>query len=55
MLVLTRKCGETIRIGDNIEITVVRLTGNIVRIGIAAPPETNVLRGELEERDSEAA
>lgn len=47
MLVLSRKDGETIRIGDNIVITVVRASGNTVRLGIEAPPEILVLRGEL--------
>ena len=54
MLVLTRKLHERIRIGDSIEITVVRLTGNIVRIGVAAPAEMKVLRGELTEKDEAA-
>ena len=55
MLVLTRKLHEVIRIGEDIEITVVRLTGNIVRIGIEAPTDVKVLRGELDERKDEAA
>jgi carbon storage regulator CsrA len=50
MLVLTRKLNERIRIGEDIEITVVRLTDNRVKIGIAAPRGTKVLRGELDER-----
>jgi len=47
MLVLTRKQNEKIRIGDNITITVVRMKGKSVRIGIEAPNSINVLRGEL--------
>lgn len=47
MLVLTRKSKEQIRIGDDITITVVRLQGNSVRIGIDAPREMRVVRGEL--------
>lgn len=47
MLVLSRKDGESIRIGDNIVVTVVRTSGNTVRLGIEAPPDVPVLRGEL--------
>lgn len=47
MLVLTRKLQEQIRIGDNVTITVLRVKGNTVRIGIEAPRETRVVRGEL--------
>lgn len=47
MLVLTRKQNEKIRIGDNITITVVRMKGKSVRLGIEAPHNVNVLRGEL--------
>jgi carbon storage regulator len=44
MLVLSRKEGETIRIGDDIEITVVRVSGNRVRVGISAPRDVSVTR-----------
>ena len=54
MLVLTRKLNERIRIGDDIEITVLRLAHGQVRIGIAAPKETKVLRGELDKRKDAA-
>jgi len=54
MLVLTRKSKEQIRIGDNITITVVRLQGNSVRIGIDAPRELRVVRGELAPIEIEA-
>jgi carbon storage regulator len=50
MLVLTRKVGEGILIGDNIEITLVRIEGDQVRIGIAAPKEVFVCRKELIEQ-----
>jgi carbon storage regulator len=47
MLVLSRKVGERIRIGDAITVTVVRVTGGGVRIGIEAPAEMPVIREEL--------
>jgi carbon storage regulator len=47
MLVLTRKYQEKIRIGDSITITVFRIKGNAVRLGIEAPAKVTVLRGEL--------
>jgi len=47
MLVLTRKQNEKIRIGDSIVITVVRMKGKGVRLGIEAPSDVNILRGEL--------
>jgi carbon storage regulator CsrA len=50
MLVLTRKSHETIQIGPNIVITILRVKGNAVRVGIEAPRNVNVLRGELEHR-----
>jgi carbon storage regulator len=47
MLVLTRKYQEKIRIGDNITITVLRTKGKAVRLGIEAPSDVPVIRGEL--------
>ncbi len=47
MLVLSRKVGEKIWIGEQIAITVVRISGGGVRIGIDAPPELPVVREEL--------
>lgn len=47
MLVLSRKCGERILIGDRITITVVRIGPNNVRIGIEAPRDMNIVREEL--------
>ena len=47
MLVLSRKVGERILIGDSISVTVVRVTGGGVRIGIEAPAELPVIREEL--------
>lgn len=54
MLVLSRRKQQTIRIGTDIEITVVRIGGNVVRIGIDAPKELPVVRGELEEKERAA-
>lgn len=48
MLVLSRKVGEEIRIGDVITISVRRLQGNRVAIGVKAPEDMRILRGELE-------
>lgn len=50
MLVLSRKAGEACIIGDNISITVLRVSGNQVRIGITAPAEVRVYREEVLER-----
>jgi carbon storage regulator len=47
MLVLSRKVGERIWIGEDISITVVRITGGGVRLGIDAPSEMPVVREEL--------
>lgn len=47
MLVLTRKPQETIRIGDDIVVTIIRTKGKAVRLGIEAPQHVPVLRGEI--------
>ena len=47
MLVLTRKLGEEILIGDDIKLIVSRIAGNRVTIGIKAPGDVTILRGEL--------
>jgi carbon storage regulator len=49
MLVLSRKVGERILIGDQVTVTVVRISGGGVRLGIEAPPEMAVIREELQE------
>ena len=49
MLVLSRKVGEKLLIGKDISITVVRIVGGGVRLGIEAPPEMVVVREELED------
>jgi carbon storage regulator len=48
MLVLSRKEGERIRLGDSIVITVVGVTGDKVRVGVEAPNAVVVLREELQ-------
>lgn len=47
MLVLTRRAGESITIGDNIVVTVVMVSGGQVRVGISAPRSVPVLREEI--------
>jgi carbon storage regulator len=44
MLLLTRKLGENIRIGDDVKITIVEVKGNHVKLGIEAPPSVKVHR-----------
>jgi carbon storage regulator len=55
MLVLSRKESQRIRLGDSIVITIVKISGDKVRIGIDAPGEVLVLRDELEPREQPAA
>jgi carbon storage regulator len=52
MLILTRKVGETVLIGEDIRILVVQIRGKQIRLGIEAPPDLLVLRTE-EKPDSE--
>ncbi len=51
MLVLSRRESEEIKLGDSIVVTVVKLAGDRVRLGIKAPSNVLVLRGELERRE----
>lgn len=47
MLILTRRIGETMIIGDDVQVHVLRTKGNLVRIGVDAPKETTVHRKEI--------
>ncbi|WP_119344040.1 carbon storage regulator CsrA [Facilibium subflavum] len=62
MLILTRKTGETVMIGDDVTVTVLGVKGNQVRLGINAPKDVSVhreeifvrIKGESDANDSEA-
>jgi carbon storage regulator CsrA len=53
MLVLSRKEGEKLVIGDNITVVVSRVSGNRVTLGIEAPADVRIVRGELKAQDKE--
>jgi carbon storage regulator len=53
MLVLTRKLGEVIAIGDDIKVTIIEIKGKQVRLGIEAPQHTTVHREEIYQRIQE--
>lgn len=55
MLVLSRKETQRIRLGDSIVITIVKISGDKVRVGIEAPSNVLVLRDELEAHDAAGA
>ena len=54
MLVLSRKEGEKLVIGDNITVVVSRVAGNRVTLGIEAPSDVRIVRGELKAHEKEA-
>lgn len=47
MLILTRRVGETVMVGDNVTVTVLGVKGNQVRIGVNAPKDVSVHREEI--------
>ena len=49
-MILTRRVGETVVIGDNVDVTVLGVKGNQVRLGVKAPKEISVHREEIYER-----
>src|SRR5262245_16143844 len=55
MLVLSRKIGEKLVIGDNITVVVSRVAGNRVTLGIEAPNDVRIVRGELHAEEAETA
>lgn len=53
MLVVSRKRDERLKIGDDIEIIVTRISEGQVRLGIKAPPDTKIVRQELLEKNTQ--
>ena len=51
MLVLSRFHGQSIKIGDYITLTIIRISGNTVRLGFTAPKDVRILRTEIIERE----
>ncbi len=52
MLILSRRVGETIKIGEDIEVTVLGIKGNQLKLGVAAPKNVSIVREELMRRRS---
>jgi carbon storage regulator len=50
MLILTRRVGETLMIGDDVKITILKVSGNQIRIGVEAPKDVSVHREEVYQR-----
>lgn len=47
MLILTRRIGETLKVGDNVDVTILGIKGNQVRVGVKAPDDVSVHREEI--------
>lgn len=54
MLVLSRKVGETIWVGDDVEIVITEIKGDQIKLGIQAPKSVEIVRGELRTEVSES-
>ena len=54
MLILTRKVGESLLIGDDISLTILNVRGNQVKIGVKAPKDISVHRAEIYQRIKQA-
>lgn len=54
MLVLSRKVGETIWIGDDVELVITEVKGDYVKVGVRAPRTIDIVRGELRNDVSDA-
>ncbi|PJG82546.1 carbon storage regulator CsrA [Caviibacterium pharyngocola] len=54
MLILTRKAGESLLIGDDVSITILNIRGNQVKIGVKAPKDVSVHREEIYQRIKDA-
>ena len=54
MLILTRKVGESLLIGDDVSITILNIRGNQVKIGVQAPKDVSVHREEIYQRIHQA-
>ncbi|WP_411358994.1 carbon storage regulator CsrA [Pseudidiomarina salilacus] len=50
MLILSRRVGETLMIGDDVKITILKVSGNQIRIGVEAPKDVSVHREEVYQR-----
>ena len=55
MLILTRRIGERVMIGDDMVLAILGIKGNQVRVGIEAPNDVTILREEVADRDRELA
>jgi carbon storage regulator len=54
MLVLSRKVGESVRVADNIELYIIAIDGQRVRVGIKAPKEVRIVRSELADESAKS-